>query len=1082
MSFQKRRVQKKPTHLHKKRSYKKTSFLKRTKVTQWKKLTKLLSWLIMWFLFSLIVWTVFIYFKYIKDLPAISELENLEIAEASTIYDREWNELYKIFEEKRTYKKYEDINQNIIHALVAWEDKRFFENPGIDFIGLTRAVLYKLIGKSDKIEGTSTLTQQLIRNMIITNERTAERKIKEMYLAYKLTNSVSKEKILELYLNKISYGSNAFGIEQASQTFFGKSAKDIGVLEASMLASLPKWPTYYSPYNHFDRLVGYPYIYNKEDSEAITDLISPKSIEEHQSLITQLKVFIDGFKVERFSESKTLICGLKKDMLKKYISIDKDGCSVIDYSDLLTLLNGIKISSWDTILEYQTGRKDFILGRMLEEEYITFDEYKQALLSSIGFEFESYKENIKYPHFVFYVKEYLENKYGKELIERGWLQIYTSIDPKLQDKAQEIIEKGAASNEAKFGAQNAALISLDNQTGEILAMVGGRDYFDEENKGNINMTTAELQPGSSFKPFVYSLAIDQEIIGTKTPIYDVKTRFPGWYTPANFDGKFMGKMNISTALNHSRNIPAVKMFFLAGWEEKIIEWMEKLWVETIRRFRDETTKNLGYTYNYGASMALGTAMMTPLELARAYSTYANLWYRKDIIPVIKILDSNGLVIEEFKPEENQWEEAIDASTAFITNHILSDTEARPAFWNNYLSLSGRQVAAKTGTSTKQTVSGWRKIIHPRNLWTIGYTPQITTVVWSGNNDGSETNFSGNGLEASWTLWKQFMDFAHKWKPVLRWKRPAGVKEVNISKISGKLAPDTLAANFTTSSLFINVPREFDSSMQEVRVDLLCNGTVDEKTPISAIWSVNLLSFHSLKPNNIAWELPVQEWVAKWEYEEEFGKISAFVSSVNQNSCERSHLAGNTMVWANIKDWEIFVNGSNYIEIAYQSNQTIKQIDVLLDDQKIKQIDIGNKKQWVYVWDINIPKGTLGNKSLVIKAIDDEYYSQWKSYAIKVIKRDNEAPVISITNPIDSTVSLYQGDFFNLRWEVDDRSWIRSINIYINDSPIKIGITGRKFVQEIKSAGLAPWKYTIKVEAVDMDFNIGTTFVNLEILG
>lgn len=170
-------------------------------------------------------------------------------------------------------------------------------------------------------------------------------------------------------------------------------------------------------------------------------------------------------------------------------------------------------------------------------------------------------------------------------------------------------------------------------------MVGGRDYFDEAHKGNINMTTAPLQPGSSFKPFVYALAIDQEVIGSKTPIYDLKTTFPGSYTPKNFDGKFMGKMNVSTALNYSRNIPAIKMYFLAGGEEKILSFMEKLGNTSIKKYRDDYSVSSGTNYTYGASMALGTVMISPLDLAQAYSVFANLGYKKELVPVIKVLDS-----------------------------------------------------------------------------------------------------------------------------------------------------------------------------------------------------------------------------------------------------------------------------------------------------------------------------------------------------------------------------------------------------------------------------------------------------------
>jgi hypothetical protein len=414
-----------------------------------------------------------------------------------------------------------------------------------------------------------------------------------------------------------------------------------------------------------------------------------------------------------------------------------------------------------------------------------------------------------------------------------------------------------------------------------------------------------------------------------------------------------------------------------------------------------------------------------------------MWYKKELVPVIKILDSKWLVIEEFQKESNSWEKVIDPSTAFITNHILSDTSTRPEFWNNYLSLIWRKAAAKTGTSTKQYERAWVKTIYPRNLWTVWYTPQVTTVVWAWNNDGSETNFSWNGLEWAGPIWKDYMEFYHSDEWALEWKRPWWVKEINISSISWKLASEWLSYEFIESSLFLNAPREYDNSLQPIQVDLLCNGAVDESTPISAIWNVYLLSLHSLKPNNASWELPVQAWLEKWWYDEYLPNTKNLVSSINENTCERSHFAGNIEIWSSIKNWDTLVNGSNYIEIGYRSDDTIVKIEVFLWEEKIKQIDVVGQKNWFYTWDISVPKWTLWQKTLVLRAIDDEYYSQWISYNVNVVKRDSTPPVITLSNPVDNSISLYKGNFFNLRGAVSDRGGIRSTNIYIDDIPVKI---------------------------------------------
>lgn len=232
------------------------------------------------------------------------------------------------------------------------------------------------------------------------------------------------------------------------------------------------------------------------------------------------------------------------------------------------------------ILEYNTGRKDFVLGRMFEDEKIKPEEYKNAFVGGIDFQFRKYKENIKYPHFVFYVKDYLENKYGKDFEGQGGLKIYTTIDPSLQDKAEELVNKQVKINTPKYGAKSAALVSMDNKTGQILAMVGGADYFNGDEDGNVNIITSRRQPGSSFKPIVYTLAISKNPIGPDTPIFDLKTKFGTW-EPNNYDEKFLGKMPLKKALDYSRNIPAAKMFFFAGGEASVVEFAQSLGIASL---------------------------------------------------------------------------------------------------------------------------------------------------------------------------------------------------------------------------------------------------------------------------------------------------------------------------------------------------------------------------------------------------------------------------------------------------------------------------------------------------------------------
>ena len=1031
----------------------------------------ILSWVIGWFI---------LYQKYLSDLPGTQELKDLEIAETSIIYDKDWGELYNVFVEKRTYVDFSKISDNIVNALIAWEDQRYWENSGIDPIGLARAAINYGTWKSTKVEWTSTITQQLIRNTIISSERKIERKIKEMYLSWKITKDLSKERILELYLNKISFGWNAYGIEQAARTFFWVSAADVNILQASILASLPKGPTYYSPYSNPDRLLWYPYVYSKEDAEAVTKIMTESEIQENSAQLEKLKEFIGGLKLKRLTDSKALICGLSEENVKKHISIDRDGCSVVAYDKLLILLNGIRIEWEETVIEYQTGRKDFILQRMLEDKYIEFDDYKESLLGAFWYKFNEYKEDIKYPHFVFYVKEYIEEKYGKDLLEKWGLRIYTTLDPKLQDEAERIVEKYGAANEANYGAKNSALLSIENSTWKVLAMVWGRDYFDKENKWNVNITTSRLQPGSSFKPFVYALAFDQQRIGTKTPVYDLETKFPWDYTPWNFDGKFKGKMTIMEALNTSRNIPAVKMFFVAGGENKILNFMKTLWVNTPSKFKEEYFENYGKEYAYWASMALGTWLMTPLELASAYSVFANMWKKVDVNPIAKILDTNGEIIEEYTEKEGI--EVINPSLAYIMNYVLSNTSSRPETWNELLAMNGRPVAAKTGTSTKQYGTWDDREIFPRNLWTAGYTPQITTIAWSGNTDGKELGEKWSGLRWAWPIWKDFMEFAHKDKAVASWEKTPWIKEVNISRVSWLLPPWSLSWSFITDSLFLNSPETYGRSYIW-QVDALCNGQVTENTPEAAIKNISLLRFNSLRPQNPEWENPVKKWVSGGWYLQEFGwlgnDVAAYVSS---KVCERSSMPSDIIIRTSTPDGASFVKGANFIELAYRSNHPIVRIDVFLGWKSIVQVPLtAGKNEWTYQWSFVVPSTLSGSTTLTVRAVDDQFYSREETKTINIIDRDTTPPEIVISEPASSGNKITTSENLRVVWYVRDRSSIKSINIYADGSPVKIGIEWRSFNYVLQWSALWTGSHLIEVEAIDNWLNSARKSITIDVV-
>ncbi len=1037
------------------------------------KLKKIILYIIGGFSWLILLIAIIIYVKYILPLPDVKNLEKLNLAKSSIIYDREWNELYKIYKENRTYVNYENISKNMINALVAWEDKTFLENSWVDFKRMLWAFVYYVLWKTDKVEWTSTITQQLIRNTLIWNERKIERKIKEIYLSYKLSSSLSKPKILELYLNKIDFWSNSYWIEQASKTFFWKSAKDLWVLEASILASLPKWPSYYSPYTHADRLLWYAYIYDEKDIKNEVKILNEKDKLTYANNVNLFLKYVEGLKSKEISETSNLICWIKKEYHKtKGLIIDKDWCSLIDYSKLLEFLNSIQIKNDWKVLEYQTWRKDFILQRMLEDNYIKFDDYKKSVIMWVWFKFEKNKERIKAAHFVLYIKEYLEKKYGKDFMDLWWLKIYTTIDPKLQDKAEELIEKYWVTNAKRFNANNEAIISIDNESWEILAMVWWRDYFDEENWWNVNMITSKLQPWSSFKPFVYAQAIDSNWIGSKTPIFDLQTHFPGWYTPSDFDWKFLWLMNVSTALDSSRNIPAIKMVYLWWWEENVVKLVKKLWMDSVKT-----------DWSYWSSIWLWTVEITPFELAKAYTVFANLWVKKEITPILKILDSKWVLIEE-KNKSKKDEQVLDSSTAYIVNSILSDTSSRPAWWNPFVTIPWRKVAAKTWTSTKQYVKNGAKIKLPRNLWTIGYTPQITTVVRVWNTDWKEVNMSWDWLNAAWPIWRDFMTYAHKDKKVMDWKRPAWVRTIAISKLTWFPVEEWFKANLIESSMFKNLPTWKWGWLKTVKVDALCNWKISELTPVAWIKEIYTLDVHSLLPTNAAWEWPVQNWVKSWWYKEALWELVDSSDIVKDTICDREE---NPSIWdiqiaSRIVDkWQL-LTWTNYLELAYKSETPIVKIDILLDEIKIDEISLPGKKEWSYKWNFKIPEAYKWVYNITLRAVNNSYYSVSETKEIEIVDSDQIPPTIEIKNPIDKSIKLYNNwQIFNLRGEVSDSNSIKSINIYIDWKPVKFWITDRSFAYPISWENLEVWTHVIKIEVYDNAMNKSSEDINLEIL-
>ena len=595
-------------------------------------------------------------------IPDFHSFENRKIENSIKIYDRTGEILlYDIHRDtRRTDIAYQDMGVNIKNATVAIEDSEFYNHGGIRITSIIRAVLSNTFG-AGRTQGGSTITQQLVKNALLTQKKTYARKIKEWVLAIKIDKSTPKEKILEYYLNEAPYGGNVYGIEEASRTYFNKKAFALTLAEAAYLASIPQSPTLLSPY------------------------------------------------------------GKNKDKL-------------------------------DT-------RKNLVLSRMLELNFISKEEHDKAKNKNVVFAPQA-TTGIKAPHFIFFIKDYIEQKYGNKMLEKGGLKIISTLDYVLQEKGEQIVKDGALRNEKDWEGKNAALVAIDPKNGEILTMIGSRDYFDKEIEGNFNVATASRQPGSSFKPFIYATAFNKGFT-PDTVLFDLPTEFQSTcdaegkalprrnqedcYMPDNYDEKFRGPMTLRDALAQSINLVAVKLFYLAGLSDSL---------KTAEDMGISTLSDIG---RYGLTLVIGGGEVTLLDMTSAYGVFANDGIRNPYTGILKVEDLNGKIIEEFHPAS---QEILPKNTALTVTDILSDEKARvPTFGvHSALFIPGRDVAVKTGTTNSN-----------RDAWTIGYTPSIAIGVWAGNNDN--TPMKKGGVSVAGPIWNKFINEALKTLPDEKFEKP-----------------------------------------------------------------------------------------------------------------------------------------------------------------------------------------------------------------------------------------------------------------------------------------------------------------------
>lgn len=647
-------------------------------VGRWKMKTwSMIGVVAFFFVVASTLFTGLLFAWYAKDLPRPDSVKRSE-GFSTIVLDRNGEKLYDIFQdENRILVSWEDIPRHLRDATVAIEDKGFYKHQGLSQTGIIRAFINIFLFHN--FQGGSTLTQQLVKNVLLTNERTLPRKIKEAILAIQIERKYSKDEILRMYLNEAPYGGTAIGVEAGSQYFFGKSVKDLSLVESVILAGLPQSPTNYSPFGN-----------------------DPKA----------------------------------------YI-----------------------------------GRSQQVARRMREDGYISAAEEQQVKDALPKYEFAKGDQGLRAPHFVAYIRELLTEKFGEKLVVTGGLTVTTTLDWKLQEKAQQIVaDEVEKAKKLKVG--NGAAVVLDPKTGEILAMVGSKDYSATDSSGfKFNVVTQGLrQPGSAIKPITYAAAFKKGYTPA-TLLMDVDTKYPSGdptkpeYNPKNYDSKFRGPLELRYALGNSINTVAVKVSALVGVKDTL-----RLAFDMGLSSLEPTDENLK---RIGLSLTLGGGEVKLLELALAFGVFATGGEKHEVQAILKVVDSKGKKLYEHKPIGGK--RVLSPEIAYLISDILSDNDARKEVFGpkSYLVIGGKTVAVKTGTTDDK-----------RDNWAVGYTPSVVVGTWVGNNDNSPMNPAlASGATGAAPIWNRIIREALVGKSDEPFVRPSGIVEMDIDGFGGGTPKD-----------------------------------------------------------------------------------------------------------------------------------------------------------------------------------------------------------------------------------------------------------------------------------------------------
>lgn len=837
---------------------------------------------------------IILFIWYSKDLPTPAKVANRTAAQSTKIFDRTGETLlYETGDQKRTIVKNDQISDNLKKATVAVEDANFYNHHGFDVRGVASAVWQKITGKTSRTRGGSTITQQFVKNALLTSDRSFSRKVKELILSIELEFMFDKQEVLTMYLNEIPYGNSTAGAEAAAKMYYGIPAKDLDLAQAATLAAMPKAPTYYSPYGtHTDNLI---------------------------------------------------------------------------------------------------DRRNYVLDRMVDTKAITkeqADTAKTQDTTTPGVAIKPRKDNLIAPHFAMYVIEQAVDEYGEEKIQKEGLKIVTTLDYDKQKIAEESVTAGIPKVE-KYGGSNGALVSVDTNTGQILAMVGSKDYYDIATDGNVNVTDSLRQPGSSFKPYVYATLFKSKEYGPAKTLFDLTTDFGGGYIPHDYDNSTRGPVTVRQALSNSLNIPAVKALSLAGIDNVI-----------------DTAKSMGVTSlndkdRYGLSFALGAAEIKPVEMAGAFSTFATGGVHHDLKSILKITDAHGKLLYEYKQEKDKGNQALDPQVAYEINSILSDNQARALVFGtrSALAFSGKTIAAKTGTTSDF-----------KDAWTVGYSKNIATAVWVGNNNNSKMRSGADGSIIAAPIFHTYMD-----KVVTAdepFPQPNGIQTVTVDRFSMKLPVD---GSETVTDIFASwqVPTEKGATTTSVRV-CKSNGLLADSNISDALAEMRTYkSVRSERPDNPNWEGPVRAWAEANGYSnfpptEKCNPGDVALKASVSSPSDGASLTGNQTISANVSGTFNIKNVTFYIDDISIGSDDSAPYSINFDFENLSE---GNHSISAIVTDVtdSTSKDSVTISSLksapVISNIDADVDGTKVIITWKTDKNTSSQVLYGLTSALDQTTSL-----------------------------------------------------------------------------